>query len=331
MLTTITHRQRMEACVSGHPTDRIPVALWRHFPVDDQTADGLARATLNYQHNFDFDLVKITPASSFCLKDWGVQDEWHGSSEGTRDYTQRIIHDPEDWLKLPVLDPGKGHLGAQLNCLQIIHSQLGSRTPVLQTIFNPLSQAKNLAGGERLLVHLRLYPEAVHAGLKIITHSIQRFIEAVTRIGIDGIFYAIQHAQYGLLSPQEYLTFGKTYDLEVLKLEPSLWLNMVHLHGNQVMFNEILDYPVQVINWHDRETWPSLSEAQNLTPKVLCGGLQREKTMLFGTPQHVRTEAIEACRATDGQRFILGTGCVTPITAPYGNLITTRQCIEEIV
>ena len=41
--------------------------------------------------------------------------------------------------------------------------------PVLQTIFSPLAQAKNLAGGETLLVHMRQYPEAVLEGLQTIT------------------------------------------------------------------------------------------------------------------------------------------------------------------
>ena len=39
---TYTHRTRLETCLSGVQPDRTPVALWRHFPVDDQTPAGLA-------------------------------------------------------------------------------------------------------------------------------------------------------------------------------------------------------------------------------------------------------------------------------------------------
>ena len=28
---------------------------------------------------YDFDLVKVTPASSFCLRDWGAEDRWTGN------------------------------------------------------------------------------------------------------------------------------------------------------------------------------------------------------------------------------------------------------------
>ena len=34
----MNHRQRLEACISGNEVDRPPVALWRHFPVDDSNA-----------------------------------------------------------------------------------------------------------------------------------------------------------------------------------------------------------------------------------------------------------------------------------------------------
>ena len=77
-----------------------------------------------------------------------MEDEWRGHTEGTRQYIKRIIHDPRDWERLPALDPTAPHLAAQLDCLRFIRAELGPDTPLLQTIFSPLAQAKNLAGGE---------------------------------------------------------------------------------------------------------------------------------------------------------------------------------------
>jgi len=323
-----SHRQRLEACLSQAPVDHAPVALWRHFPVDDQTPEGLAAATLAFQKIFDFDLVKVTPESSFCLKDWGARDEWRGATEGTRDYTNRVIQRPEDWARLPILDPTSGYLAAQLTCLRLLVKELGPDTPVIQTIFNPLSQAKNLVGGADLLVHMRRFPDALHSGLKTITDTTLRFIEAAIQTGISGVFYAVQHAQYGLLSEKEFLEFGRAYDLELLAPAKELWLNMLHLHGTEVMFDKVTDYPVSVINWHDRETSPSLAEAQAQFPGVVCGGLRREETMVLGSPEQVRAEARDALQSTQGKRFILGTGCVLPITAPYGNIMAARRSVE---
>ena len=67
---SLTARERLQACIKNDPAlDRSPVALWRHFPVDDQRPETLAAATLDFQHHYNFDLVKVTPASSFAIKD----------------------------------------------------------------------------------------------------------------------------------------------------------------------------------------------------------------------------------------------------------------------
>ena len=325
-------RERLMAAIRGEPVDRPPVALWRHFPGDDYRPDDLAAATVAFQRKYDFDFVKVTPASSFCVQDWGSQDRWLGTLEGTRDYTFYPVQAPEDWAKLP---PGalahgalaQRALGAQLNCLRLIADELAGEVPFIQTIFSPLAQAKNLVGREHLLVHLRRYPDAVRAGLEIITETTIRFIEAACETGIDGVFYAVQHAQYGLLSEGEYATFGRPYDLRVLEAASELWLNVLHLHGTDVMFDLLADYPVQVINWHDRETWPTLAEAQDRFGGVVCGGLQRWDVVTRGAPDQVREQAADAIAQTGGRRFILGTGCVTPIVAPASNIRAVRAAV----
>lgn len=57
-------RERLQRTIAGEPVDRPPVALWRHWPVDDQTPEGLAEATVHFQREWDWDFVKVTPSSS---------------------------------------------------------------------------------------------------------------------------------------------------------------------------------------------------------------------------------------------------------------------------
>lgn len=323
----ITHRQRLQACLAGQILDRPPVALWRHFPVDDQHPEHLAAAALHWQKTYDFDLVKVTPASSFCVKDWGVEDKWTGNSEGTRDYTKRAVLSPKDWESLPALDPTAPHLAGQLACLRLIRAGLGPDVPLLQTVFSPLAQAKNLAGNETLLAHLRLYPKAVMKGLATIAETTRRFVQAALEAGADGIFYAIQHAQAGLLSKEEYETFGLPFDQHILEAASRGWCNMLHLHGRNVYFNLAVRLPVHMVNWHDRETPPSLIEAQKQFAGAVCGGI-RQDTLVYGDQTEVRKEAAEALQQTSGQKFILSTGCVVPVIAPHGNIMAARRSVE---
>ena len=325
---TLTHRERLQACLANDPAlDRPPVALWRHFPVDDQDPEILARAALDFQRCYDFDLVKVTPASSFSIKDWGAEDKWEGHTEGTRRYTRRVIEKPQDWESLPMLSPSSPQLARQLTCLRYIRADLPPDTPLLQTIFSPLAQAKNLAGGERLLIHLRQHPEAVLHGLETIAATTRRFVEACMNIGIDGVFYAVQHAQAGILILEEYEKFGIPFDLHILEPVMSLWCNILHLHGSHIYFKLAEQYPCQIVNWHDRETGPSLAEGMNNYRGVVCGGIN-QKTIVFGDRSEVQKEAADAIAQTNGRRFILGTGCVVPIIAPHGNIMAARQIVE---
>lgn len=320
-------RERLQAAIEGGPVDRVPAALWRHFPVDDQRPEDLAAATIEFQAQYDFDFVKVTPSSSFCLRDWGALDEWSGDPEGTRDYTRRVIQEPDDWTRLKPLDPRKGALGDQLRALELIRAGLPEGTPVIQTIFSPLAQARNLVGGDNLPVHVRRHRGELKTALDLITGATLRFVEAAARAGIDGIFYAVQLATARAFSEAEYREVGEPYDRRILDSVRGLWLNVVHLHGDAVMFDLVSKYPAQVMNWHDRETWPTLAEGQKRFGGAVCGGWRQWDTMVRGTPDSVRAEAREAIDSTGGRRLILGTGCVTPITAPRANLRAARDVV----
>jgi uroporphyrinogen decarboxylase len=327
--TKMTHRQRMEALLGDQPLDRVPVALWRHFPVDDQEPESLARAVSDFQDQYDFDLIKVTPASSFQIKDWGARDVWKGNPEGTRQYAERVIQQPEDWQRLKPLPVDKGWLAGQLQCASLVSARYSAHTPVLQTVFSPLAQAKNLAGNEVLLIHMRQHPEAVLNALNVITETTLQFVNALVRTGVDGIFYAVQHAQHALLTVDEFSKFGKSFDLRILEAARPLWCNLVHIHGENILFDQVTDYPVQIFNWHDQSTPPSLKQGLSQMTRAVCGGLKQWQTLVLGTPQSVVAEARAAIDQTDGRRFLLGTGCVTPVTAPSGNLLAARQAVER--
>jgi uroporphyrinogen decarboxylase len=175
-----------------------------------------------------------------------------------------------------------------------------------------------------LLVHLRLYPEAVMKGFATIAETTRRFVEACLETGIDGVFYAIQHAQASQLTFEEYKSFGIPYDHKVLEPSQELWCNLLHLHGHDVYFSLLSSFHFQIANWHDQETYPSLAEGQRLFAGVTCGGM-RQDTLVYGNQAEVQKEAADAIQQTNGKRFILGTGCVVPVIASHGNILAARE------
>lgn len=324
----MSRSERLAATIAAEPVDRLPVALWRHFPVDDQDPVSLAESVLRFQREFDLDVIKVTPASSYSVRGWGVRDEWKGNAEGTRDYVEYVIRRPEDWRSLTPLDPYAGELGALLACLEHVRREAPPDVPVLPTIFSPLAQAKHLAGEAALFDHLHRSPADVQVGLETITQSTIAFVEAAMERGMAGIFYAIQHASYAWFSREAYARFGEIYDRQILEAAGAGWLSLLHLHGESLIFDLAREYPVQVVNWHDRHTWPSLAEARGLVGGAVCGGLRRWETLVLGDPASVRAEALEAVQSVGGRGLVLGAGCVVPVTAPRANLAAARAAAD---
>lgn len=317
--------------MAGEKVDRVPVALWRHFPGDDQRPLDLVQACVDFQKQWDFDFLKITPASSYSVVDYGVQDEWVGNVEGTRENRRRHINRSLDWTALRPLEPLKGAIGQQVEVVRLMGEAIKGSVPFMQTVFNPLAQAKHLAGEETLLQHLRTAPERLKAGLEVLTENTIRFIDSVRKSEMSGIFFAIQHASYAKLSREEYEVFGKPYDLQILKALPAhWWLNMVHLHGNAPMFDTIADYPIHAINWHDQETEPDLATGKTKFSRAVCGGLGRWN-VFTETPTAIRQQARQAIEAVRGEGLILSTGCVIMTNTPLSNIRAVREIVEEML
>lgn len=322
-------RDRLAAAVAGAPVDRPPVALWRHFAGDDQRAQDLAAAHIRWQEAYDFDFLKVTPASSYAVDDYGVITAWLGNEEGTRDIVHHPVGEPSGLAELPALDVARGSYGMVRTALQLVAAAVGEDVTVLQTVFSPLAQLKKLVGAQ-FYPYVRLYPDAVHAGLRQLTANTVAHIESLANTGVRGIFYAVQHATAHTLSPAEYALFGRPYDVQILGSVPEGWLKLLHLHGHDGYFEAFVDYPVHIMNWHDRETRPSLAEGQRLFGGAVAGGIRQIETLLRGTPAQVLEEARDAWQQTKGQRLVLSTGCVSMIPTPEANLRAVRAAVETM-
>ena len=314
------HWSRIEAAIAGEPAGRVPVALWRHFPGDDQDPGRLAALTLAWQRQWDFDLVKFMPSGTYSVEDWGAQSVYEPTFNGARAITVPGVKHADGWRRLPRLDPRKGVLGAQNEALGIAAKELKGSVPILQTVFSPLTSARKLAG-KALLGHLRTDPDAVEAGLRIITDTTIDFALDALDSGAHGLFFATQLATTDVLEVHEYERFGKKFDLEVFSaMKNKSKLHMLHLHGENVMFDLLTAYPVAMINWHDRLTAPTLENALKKFKGALVGGVEERELLVSGGEHAVRAQVRDAIAQTGGRRLIVGPGCVAAIAAPAQNI-----------
>jgi uroporphyrinogen decarboxylase len=101
----------------------------------------------------------------------------------------------------------------------------------------------------------------------------------------------------------------------------------LHIHGLDVYFDLLARWPVQVLNWHDRRTPPSLKDARAKHSGALAGGINEWDTLSAKSPQEVETEVRDAIAQTGGRGHILAAGCVIPVDTPEANLGAVRQAL----
>ena len=309
----MNHWERLDAAIAGKQIDHVPVSLWRHFPVIDHEPEGLAGAMVRWQQTYDFDLVKFMPSGTYGVEDWGAETAYLNSPIGTRTVTRFGLTAAEQWPDLPRLSPGEGRLGKEVKAIALAAEALKGEVPILQTLFSPLTIAVKLAG-ERTFADLRRHPDLLEAGLLTIAATTIDFARACLAAGAHGLFFSTQVGTWRSLNAAEHARFGATFDRRVLDaIAGDLRFTMLHLHGNDVMFDELLAYPANMVNWHDRRGELSLADAAKKFGGLLAGGLNEDITLPQGPAEAIAAEVRDAIAQTGGRRLMIAPGCVIPI------------------
>jgi len=321
-MKTMSRRERVLAAINHEPVDRIPYAVWRHFPQVDRNPAGLAQATLRFHERYGSDFLKITPAGGYAVEEWGCVEGEEVRPDGHRPCVSCAVKHGDDWKKIRALDPSSAAGYAQQ--LEVIirmgfDKRIGD-APVVPTLFSPLSLARKLSGN-RLNADLRERPAAVRGALEAITETLVTFADRALSEGVSGIFYSIQAASRSHHTEDEYAEFGEPHDRRFLEsIRDRSKLTIIHCHGDQLMFERLARLPGHAWNWDDRATPPSLREGQTRVPGAVIGGLNQWKTVRDGTPEQSMAEVDDAIAQTSGRGLIIGPGCVLPSNTPDPNV-----------
>ncbi len=321
-------KERVLAALRGEEVDRVPVVAWRHFPREDYTADAQIQSFVAFQKKYDWDFMKLMFRNSFPLEDWGCTVKEVQVPFGYYLPEKYAVNQTEDWKKLSPLDPYKGTLGEMVTVVKGVKHRMGEDILQLGTVFCPLMVARQLAGEEKILQDLRDHPSMLHDALDVIAQTVIDFSLALLDNGADGIFFATQSNTPDFMPRQEYGEFGHPYNMKVLrKIEDRSVFTMLHVCQRNPRFDEFVDYPVHAINWDDRITPPSLSEARKKMDKCLIGGVDKEGVLRDGTPDQVTQQVHDAILSAGREKMIVGVGCGIPADCPDENLFAMRKAV----
>ena len=304
-------RERIWAAVHGEKTDILPYSFWTHLPGIDLDPEKLAEATYNFYKTYDVDFIKTMNNGMYAIEDFGCEIDYSEVlTGGIAKVVSTPIQTPDDWYNIKACSIHKGSLARELKGFQLLLDKIKEENvPVIFTIFSPLTIAAKLSGG-KLRQHIEDgHADAIHYALRVITETTCNMTREVLNMGADGIFFAIQNANYDFMTPEKYQEYGVVYDLEVFQAAEKGWMNTIHAHGSNIMFEILRDYPAQVFNWHAWEALPAVDEAYALSGKCLMGGLDR-RDITNCNRNEIQHQIYECYRLMKGQNQILTPGCV---------------------
>ena len=335
----MNREERVRAALAGKDVDRVPVAAWMHLSQFDQDPISLAEAEVELTEKYDFDYIKMMPFGLYSTQDFSNQITIYCDPHKEPIVKKFAIQSPSDYDAIHAIPALQGTYGKQIEFARELAKRRKAGTPMIQTIFSPFSTLKKMAG-DRLLQDMEQYPEAVHHALAAITATTLDFISYNIDAGVDGFFFATQNAVKTMMTPPQFEEFAAFYDLQVIKsYAKKTWVNVAHIHVENIYFEEVANYPINCVNWHDRHTWPTLKEARALTNKCLLAGiksapyfvdgvLKYDDIILEGTPEEITAHVKDAIAQVDGKGLILGPGCVVNPSAPEENLMALRKAVE---
>lgn len=337
----MSKRERVDAAVQGHPVDRPPVAAWRHFVGQESNALDLARAMLSWLRDYDWDFVKVNPRWTYAVEAWGNRydlNRYEGVSPALFHY---VVQSPGDLAKIRELDPSIGPFEEQLEAVSWIVREVNGEAHVVQTVFSPLSYLTRLAGASgaqegpesgtfRLRELVAADADAVHSALGAIAATLARYVKELLRVGADGVFFAdVKFARSGQLTREEYLKFGRPYDMEVMESLRGSIFNVLHLCGEGIYMDLFTDYPVQVVNWDVLGRGnPSLAEGQRVVSCAVAGSTGEAGTLQTGTAEEVTELVHRAVINTGGRRLIVTPGCSVKPPQSEANLRAFRRAVD---
>ncbi len=325
----MTHGERVRATLRGQEVDRPAVSMWRHHFADERTPEGLAETTLAFQREFDWDFIKVNPRATYHAESFGMA--FRPLDDDHPEVIEPFVNTPSDWRRVEAQQLDNPVLADHLNALDSIVRGAADDTPVLMTVFNPVSIAARFApSGRTFGQHLREHFDEVGPALDAIADTFSRFGKACVDRGAAGLFFATTAwATRKRLTEDEYAEFARPYDLRVLDAVSDAWFNLLHVCQDRNMLAALADYPAHAFNWDVRgDENPSLTDGQRLVgDRPIIGGIPHESALVDATPVEVASWVAGVKENLGPARWMIGPGCTFDPAVPKENLRALRDAV----
>ena len=284
--------ERVDRVLNGEEVDRPPLTLWYHFGVQHSGGEQFAKLTLEFFNYYDFDYLKV-------MNDYFYPPPEGLNSVKTKNDLKRIAH----------FDVEKCDWQEQFKALRYISRELKGKAYFLDTVFDPWQSLRRNMAGENIETLMTNEPDAMLAALDVIADNLIEYCKKSLAIGTAGIFMSM-YAAKELISRENFLRFVKPPAMKVFSAISELGkMNTAHIHGEDLLFEDVLDFPVNIFNWWDRgPKGPSLQWVKERIAGCVMGGIN-QKIVARTTREFLKNHVREGIELGGPTRFFLANGC----------------------
>lgn len=330
-MSELTNRARVMAALRGQAVDRVPISFWLHNFAAENSAAELSGETLRIAARFGWDYLKPQSRAQCFAEMWGLTYRPSGERAVPYAVNRAPLDGAADLRRLEAADPLTGALGEQLEALEMIRAGVGPDRPIIWTVFSPLMVVPFLLSGgrEQLFAIMRSEPSALERALEAIAETLVGYARACLERGADGIFYATNLATRDQLTADECRRFQRPSDLRVLAAVEGASFNLLHVCGQEVLFDEFVDYPATALSWATVPGNPSLADGHRRTGRAVVGGIPGKPEIKSMTAEAVAERARSAIAELDGRWLLLGPDCSINPDTPDELLFAARDAAAE--
>jgi uroporphyrinogen decarboxylase len=305
--------ERVTCALKGDEVDRPPYSFWYHFGLQHMAGRDHARAEVDFYRAYDPDFLKVMSDYPYPLPD-GLE----------------VIETQDDWRRIEPVDATDECWQEQLTALSTINEAIGNEALFIETIFSPWTTARRICGRGAITDGRNRFPELVLAAMDNIATSLASYAaEAITR-GAAGLFLSLGAATDDVMSADEYSVWCRPFDLKVLEAVRDAPFNVLHIHGNRIHFDSLLDYPVSALNWSYHSAGPSLKDGRENSARAVLGGIN-EITIAHSSPPEIREQVKETLQAVGRRGLLITPGCSVATDTPERNLRAVKAAVEEAI
>lgn len=328
----MTPYERVMAVLSGRKPDRIPVFPWVRDWCAVQADFGIvdilentekhvysqyfARKTFGYDAVFDLFGVNGESEAMGTINRYDNGTPLIAVDHPIKDYDR-------DLPNLKMLNPHKdGRLPQILEGARRLKELCRGDVPVIGYVQGALRHATLLRGADRLLRDMYKKPERLKELLEVATQSLIIYGSALSQTGVDIIMVSDPSSSGDLISRKQWERWGLPGNQRLIKALKMSGVKVIfHICGDTTdRLDTFAHLSADCISLDQKV---DLAKAREVLGNRCCiyGNVSTTDALSMGTPEAVEEEA-KTCIEKAGRSgpFILGTGCVVPMSVKPENM-----------